>query len=155
MHTYLTRFPGVARYMEEIVAQAREEGVVTTLLGRRRPIPDIHAGNAALRQAAERTAINTPIQGSAADIMKLAMLHLDQALRRQPELPAHLLLQVHDEMVLETPSTEVDTLIPLLRTAMADAYQLDVPLDVEVKVGPNWRDVTPHFEELPLQEIAD
>ena len=64
-------------------------------------------------------------------------------------------MQVHDEMVLETPSTEVDTLIPLLRTAMADAYPLDVPLDVEVKVGPNWRDVTPHFEELPLQEIAD
>ncbi len=157
MRTYLTRFPGVANYMEEIVEIARRDGVVSTLLGRRRPIPDIHAGNAALRQAAERTAINTPIQGTAAEIMKLAMLRLDEELRHRPELPVHLLLQVHDELVVETPIAEVATISALLRTAMVGAYALDVPLEVEVKVGPNWRDVTPRMEELPLTvaEIDD
>ncbi|HEX2949082.1 MAG TPA: DNA polymerase I [Armatimonadota bacterium] len=149
MHTYLTRFPGVAQYMDEVVRNARRDGYVTTLLGRRRLLPDLHAGAATVRQAAERTAINTPIQGSAADIMKLAMLRLWEALQAEPNLHAHLLLQVHDEVVLETPVGEVDQLARLVRTAMCDAYQLSVPLEVEVKVGPNWRDVSPKSEDMP------
>lgn len=155
MHTYLARFPGVARYMEEVVREARRTGQVTTLLGRRRPLPDLHAGNPNIRQAAERTAINTPIQGSAADIMKQAMLNVDAALRARPRLAAHLLLQVHDEVVLETPADEVDELAELVRAAMRTAAELIVPLEVEVKVGPNWRDVSPQVEELPLPEPGD
>jgi DNA polymerase-1 len=150
MDTYLARFPGVAEYMREIVATARRDGFVTTLCGRRRPLPDLHAPNPNIRQAAERTAINTPIQGSAADIMKLAMLHLAEALAQRPDLAARLLLQVHDEMVLETPADQVDPLAEVVRAAMQGAYPLIVPMNVEVKIGPNWRDVTPVLEELPL-----
>jgi len=149
MQTYLARFPGVKRYMEEIVARARREGAVTTLLKRRRPLPDLRAPSPPVRQAAERTAINTPIQGSAADIMKLAMLKVDEGLRAAG-LRARLLLQVHDELVLETPAEEVDALCDLVRAAMRDAYPLIVPLEVEVKVGPNWRDVSPQVEDIPL-----
>jgi len=151
MHTYLARFPGVAEYMKEIVERARRQGYVTTLLNRRRPLPDLQAPSPPVRQAAERTAINTPIQGSAADIMKLAMLHVDQALKARPDLCARLLLQVHDEVVLEMPADEVDTLCDLERAAMRDAYPpLIVPLEVEVKTGPNWRDVSPQVEDIPL-----
>lgn len=150
MQTYLARFPGVATYMERVVAQARADGYVTTLLGRRRPLPDLQAGVASVRQAAERTAINTPIQGSAADIIKLAMLRLRSDLCLLPDVPARLLLQVHDELVLETPSETVDVLAGCVRGAMAQAFELIVPLEVEIKVGPNWRDVTPSVEELPL-----
>ncbi|HEY3416017.1 MAG TPA: DNA polymerase I, partial [Armatimonadota bacterium] len=149
MRTYLSRFPRVAQYMEDIVARARQDGYVTTLLGRRRPLPDLNASVPTVRQAAERTAINTPIQGSAADIMKLAMLHTARALREHPELNANLLLQVHDELVLETPPAEVDTIANLVATAMRTAYELAVPLEVEVKVGPNWRDVSPQLDEMP------
>ena len=92
MKTYLHRFPGVASYMAEIVRRARQDGFVTTLLGRRRPLPDLHAPAAMVRQAAERTAINTPIQGSAADIMKLAMLRVGQALRLHDELHARVVV---------------------------------------------------------------
>ncbi len=149
MKTYLTRFPGVAAYMDRIVQEARRDGVVTTLLGRRRPLPDLQAPMPTVRQAAERTAINTPIQGSAADIMKLAMLHLDAALTARADLHGRLLLQVHDEMVLEVPADEVDATAALLVAAMRDAYPLVVPMDVEVKIGPNWRDVTPPVEDVP------
>jgi len=150
MHTYLERFPGVKEYMEEIVLRARRDGYVTTLLGRRRPLPDLRAAVVTIRQAAERTAINTPIQGSAADIMKLAMLRLAHNLHTHPELHGHLLLQVHDEMVLEVPNDEVDDTAALLRDAMSDAYALVVPLDVELKIGPNWADVTPTVEDIPV-----
>jgi DNA polymerase-1 len=150
MQTYLARFPGVAEYMKEIVERARREGAVTTLLKRRRPLPDLQASSPPVRQAAERTAINTPIQGSAADIMKLATLKVDEGLRAGG-LRARLLLQVHDEVVLETPAEEVDVLCDLVRVAMRDAIRLVVPLEVEVKVGPNWRDVSPQMEDIPLR----
>jgi len=149
MRTYLARFPGVADYMKEIVERARREGAVTTLLKRRRPLPDLRAPSPPVRQAAERTAINTPIQGSAADIMKLAMLKLDESLRAGG-LRARLLLQVHDEVVLETPVEEVDALCDLVRAAMRGAFPLIVPLEVEVKLGPNWRDVSPQVEDIPV-----
>ncbi len=147
MHTYLQRFPGVAHYMEEIVQRARCAGYVTTLLGRRRPLPDLHAPAVTVRQAAERTAINTPIQGSAADIMKLAMLRAARELHAHDALGARLLLQVHDEVVLEAPVQTVDAVASVVRQAMRDAYPLVVPLDVTVKIGPNWRDVSPQVEE--------
>lgn len=151
MQTYLARFPGVADYMKKIVERARREGYVTTLLHRRRPLPDLQAPSPPVRQAAERTAINTPIQGSAADIMKLAMLRVDRALRETPSLRARLLLQVHDEVVLEMPAEETDAVSDLVRDAMRNAYpELIVPLEVEVKIGPNWRDVSPHVEDIPL-----
>ena len=155
MRTYLTRFPGVDAYMKRIVEEARAQGFVVTLLGRRRPLPDLHAGNPNIRQAAERTAINTPIQGSAADIMKLSMLRLQQALQMRSDLHARLLLQVHDEMVLETPENEVESVAEILRDAMRHAYPLAVPLEVEVKVGPNWRDVSPRVEDIPLEPATD
>lgn len=147
MRTYLERFPGVATYMHDVVDRARRDGEVRTVLGRRRPVPDLNAAAVNMRQAAERTAINTPIQGSAADIMKLAMLRLARTLAARTDLHAHLLLQVHDEVVLETPAAEVDALAVLVRTAMQEAYRLDVPLEVDVKVGPNWRDVSPRVDE--------
>ena len=150
MTTYLARFPGVARYMEEIVQQARRDGYVTTLLGRRRPLPDLHASVPNVRQAAERTAINTPIQGTAADIMKRAMLRVYHDLCARTDLRAHLLLQVHDEVVLETPKEEIEPLAELVRAGMREAFPLEVPLEVEVKVGPNWRDVSPHVEDIPM-----
>ncbi len=148
---YLERFSGIAQYMIDVVARARHDGYVTTVLGRRRPIPDINAANPNVRQAAERTAINTPIQGSAADIMKLAMLRLNRELQDHKELHAHLLLQVHDEVVLETPPAEVDALAALTRASMREAYPLSVPMEVEVKVGPNWRDVSPQVEDLGVE----
>ncbi len=147
MRTYLGRFPGVANYMEEIVRRARLDGYVSTVCGRRRPLPDLHAAAVTVRQAAERTAINTPIQGSAADIMKLAMVRLARDLQHGADMHAHLLLQVHDEVVLEAPAASVEALASVVRTAMQEAFPLIVPLEVEVKVGPNWRDVSPHVEE--------
>jgi DNA polymerase-1 len=144
MTTYLARFPGVKTYMDDVVACAKHDGYVTTLLNRRRPIPDLNASNYSVRQAAERVAINTPIQGSAADIMKLAMLHVAAACDAHPDLHGRLLLQVHDEVVFETPPEEVGALAALVKRAMVQAYpDLLVPLEVEVKVGPNWCDVSP------------
>ncbi len=134
---YFERYPGVRRYMEKMVAQAREQGFVTTLLGRRRPIPDIHSRERAVREFAERTAINTPIQGSGADIIKLAMLRLDQALRKQG-LRSRLLLQVHDELLLEVPEEELEQTAPLVRKVMEEVYPLEVPLEVHLAWGKNW-----------------
>ena len=139
---YFQSFGAVASYLESIRNFAREWGYVETLFGRRRYIPDIRAANRQLRQAAERMAVNMPMQGTAADIMKLAMIRTDRALR-ESGLSARLLLQVHDELVLETPRAEVEPLTALLREAMGGAAELVVPLDVDVKVGVNWRDMTP------------
>ncbi len=138
---YFQSFNGVAAYLETIRNFAREWGYVETLFGRRRYIPDIRAANRGLRQAAERMAVNMPIQGTAADIMKLAMIRTDRALR-ESGMAARLLLQVHDELVLEAPRDELDPLVALLREAMGGAAELVVPLDVDVKVGDNWRDMT-------------
>jgi DNA polymerase-1 len=139
---YFQSFSGVAAYLETIRNFARHWGYVETLFGRRRYIPDMRAANRQLRQAAERMAVNMPIQGTAADIMKLAMIRTDRALR-DAGMSARLLLQVHDELVLEAPREEVEALVALLREAMGGAAELVVPLDVDVKVGDNWRDMTP------------
>jgi len=139
--TYFAKFGAVAAYLESIRNFARHWGYVETLFGRRRYIPDVHAANRQIRQAAERMAVNMPMQGTAADIMKLGMIRAHSALA-QAGLRARLLLQVHDELPMEVPEEEVDTLAPVLREAMSGAAQLIVPLDVDVKVGRNWRDMT-------------
>jgi DNA polymerase I len=134
---YFAAFPGVRNYMDSIKAQAKEDGYVTTLLDRRRYLPDIRASNFNLRSFAERTAMNTPIQGTAADIIKLAMIRMDEALR-QKGLKSRMLLQVHDELVFEVPEEELEIMKKLVPEEMATALDLDVPLLAEVSVGKNW-----------------
>jgi DNA polymerase-1 len=136
---YFAKFPGVARYMQEIVETARKQGFVTTLLNRRRYLPDIHSRNYNLRSFAERTAMNTPIQGSAADIIKLAMVHIDAQLRNS-DLKARMLLQVHDELIFECPRQEEAELAELVRENMENAMTLNVPLKVDIHSGPTWYD---------------
>ena len=135
INQYFARYPQVLAYMERTRAQAAAQGYVSTLLGRRLYTPDIKASNANVRQAAERAAINAPLQGSAADIMKLAMIAVDQML---PKAQAKMLLQVHDELVFEVDADLVDDLIPRLATAMSGVLQLDVPLLVEIGQGKDW-----------------
>ena len=139
---YFTNFPAVTTYLESVRNHAREYGWVETFIGRRRYIADIRAANRQLRFAAERMAVNMPIQGGAADIMKQAMILVDEALR-ESGLRSRILLQVHDELLLEAPAGEVDDLVGLLRDRMGAAEALKVPLDVDVKVGDNWGDMTP------------
>jgi DNA polymerase-1 len=134
---YFAAFPGVRKYMDDIVAQARQDGYVTTLMGRRRYLPDIKASNFNLRSFAERTAMNTPIQGTAADIIKLAMARMDEKLK-ELGLRSRMLLQVHDELVFEVPPDEVETMTALVPETMAKAFPLDVPLKADVSVGTNW-----------------
>ena len=135
--TYFDLYPGVRRYMDRTIAEAREKGFVTTLLGRRRPLRDIASRNATVRAAAERTAINTPVQGSAADLIKLAMVEVHRELRER-HLGAKLVLQVHDELVLDAPADEVETVSEILRRCMTGVMTLAVPLKVDVGVGHNW-----------------
>jgi len=120
--------------MEEIVEQAGHDGFVTTLLNRRREIPEIRATNKTRRGFAERTAINSPIQGTAADIVKLAMIDVDRALEKE-SLNVKMLLQIHDELVFELPEEEVEQTRELVRDSMESAMKLDVPLDVNFSVG--------------------
>ncbi len=134
---YFAHYPKVKEYMEEIVEFCRKHGFVQTLMGRLRPIPDIKARNFNARSFAERTAINTPVQGSAADIIKLAMLRVDKALREQ-KLSARLILQVHDELILDVPTEEVKEVKKLVRDAMVNAVELSVPLEVSMDVGESW-----------------
>ena len=139
IENYLARYKGVKEYMEGMKALARSQGYVSTLLGRRRYLPDINNRNFNLRSFAERTAINTPIQGTAADIMKLAMLRVDTALR-QSGLSSRVLLQVHDELVLEVKEAEREATAALVQTEMQNAFKLDVPLLAEVNYGKDWAD---------------
>ncbi|MCL6593006.1 MAG: DNA polymerase I, partial [Alicyclobacillus sp.] len=136
---YFRKFPGVERYMQESVENARRQGYVTTLLNRRRYLPEIHSKNYSLRSFAERTAMNTPIQGSAADIIKLAMVRIDQALQ-MGDMQARMLLQVHDELIFECPAGELAELTQLVREYMENAVTLNVPLKVDVHAGPTWYD---------------
>ena len=139
---YFAAYSGISRYMHHIRETAKDVGYVATLLGRRRRIPELSSSNGALRAAGERMAINMPIQGTAADIVKIAMIRLDRALR-EARFKARLLLSVHDELLLEAPRDEVERLVPLLRAAMEDALPLSVPLTVEAKTGDSWEGMTP------------
>ena len=140
IESYFSKYPGIRGYLEGVKEQARERGYVETVLGRRRYLPEITASNYVVRQAAERMAINMPVQGTAADVMKLAMLRVDQRMREEG-LRARLLLQVHDELMFEAPASEMAPLRQLVEDEMPSALELAVPLTVEVKTGPNWGDM--------------
>jgi DNA-directed DNA polymerase len=137
IESYLTRYAGVKKYMDDMIQLAREQGYVSTLMGRRRYLPDIRHSNFNLRSFAERTAINTPIQGTAADIMKKAMIDVQFALEAA-KCQSRILLQVHDELVLEVVESEKEQVAELVRSAMEDAVQLDIPLLADVNFGRNW-----------------
>ena len=137
---YFERYPGVKLWIERTIAEVRERGYTLTLWGRRRPIPDILSKNPNARAFAERTAVNTPLQGTAADLMRKAMIVADAGLR-QRNLRSRLLLQVHDELVLECPPEELAEARSLVKQAMEGVEKLAVPLLVETAAGPNWRDV--------------
>jgi DNA polymerase I len=134
---YFERYPGVKRYMEETKQKARDAGFVETLFGRRLYLPEIQSRNQALRQYAERSAINAPMQGTAADIIKRAMIDVDAWLRNSGA-PARLIMQVHDELVLEVADSALTTIVEELRGRMARAATLTVPLKVDVGIGLNW-----------------
>lgn len=136
---YFERFPGIQTYIDDTVKKAKDNGYVTTLLGRRRYIPDINSRNWNVRGFAERTAINMPIQGTAADIIKLAMIQIDDFLR-DSDYKSRMLLQVHDELIFEIHDKEIDDLPEKLKGMMENAYTLDVPLDVEIGLADNWLD---------------
>jgi len=134
---YLEEFQGVKDFMESVVKEAREKDYVETLFHRRRYLPDIHSSNFNLRSFAERTAMNSPIQGSAADILKMAMIELDREMRER-QFKANLLLQVHDELIFEVPQEELESLQSLVEEVMENAVSLKVPLRADSNVGDNW-----------------
>lgn len=142
LNQYFVTYPRIRTYIDMTLAQVREQGYVETLLGRKRFFPEIKNPSLPFnqRQAVERQAINAPIQGAAADIMKIAMIELHTRLK-EGGFRARMLLQVHDELVLETPPEEMDAVATLVRTTMESAYPMDVPLKVDVEIGPNWRDL--------------
>jgi DNA polymerase-1 len=138
---YLSEFSGIRAFMEKAVGDAAQRGYAESLFGRRRYLPDINT-RGPRRQAAERAAINMPLQGTASDIMKMAMIELDRQLSNTG-LRARLLLQVHDELIFEAPMSEVPRLRELVTAAMTDVVELSVPMEVETKAGPNWDEMTP------------
>ena len=159
INSYFAAYSGISYYMMAIKETARKQGWVETLLGRKRQIPELRASNPTLRGAGERMAINMPIQGTAADIQKIAMIRLDKALR-EGNFGARLLLSVHDELLLEVPRDEVERLAPVVRETMEEALPLSVPLVVDIKVGDDWESMTPltradavaaEADELPIE----
>jgi DNA polymerase-1 len=140
INNYFERYSGVRKFIDQTLDEARRDGKVSTLFGRVRPIPDINGKNANLRGFAERTAVNTPLQGTAADLIKIAMIRIDTSLREQG-LKSRMTLQVHDELVFEVPETEIDSMRRLVRDHMENVHPLSVPLLVEIGVGKNWRDM--------------
>ena len=137
LKTYLNTFPKVDGYMKDCIAQAKENGYVSTLFGRRRPLPELASSNFQVRSSGERMARNTPIQGTAADIIKLAMVHVWQSLREEG-LKARLLLQVHDELIVEAPEDEVERVKQLLKEKMEQVVSYSVPLTADVGTGKTW-----------------
>ena len=137
---YLDSYPGVQRYMKEIVETGREQGYVSTILGRRRYLPDLLSSNRMVRANAERMALNTPIQGSSADIIKLAMLNIDRQLKAN-HMKSRMILQVHDDLLLEVFADELNQVAYLVKDCMETAFQLKVPLLAAVKIGLNWYDM--------------
>ena len=136
---YFERYSGVKKYLDSLIAEVRKAGFTRTLFGRTRPIPEINSPQPNLRSFAERTAMNTPMQGTAADLIKLAMIDLDH--RLADAFKSRMILQVHDELLFEAPENEVGRLTEVVKDAMEGAHKLRVPLLVETKVGPNWRDM--------------
>jgi DNA polymerase-1 len=130
----------VRQFIDRLLGETRATQQVRTLFGRVRPIPDIQSRNPNLRGFAERTAVNTPLQGTAADLIKVAMIRIDQKLRDQ-KLKARMTLQVHDELLFDVPEDEIDAMRSLVKQEMENVIELNVPIVVEVGVGQNWRDL--------------
>ena len=139
---YFDRYRGVKKYLDRQVAETRKTGVTRTMFGRVRPIPEINSPQPNLRNFAERTAMNTPLQGTAADLIKLAMIEIDRRLMAE-KFRTRMILQVHDELLFEGPTGELERLKPLVKHVMEHVHPLNVPLVVDIKVGPNWRDMDP------------
>jgi DNA polymerase-1 len=139
IRSYFELYSGVKKFIQSTIEEVRKSGVSKTMFGRERPIPDMHSKNATARSFAERTAVNTPLQGTAADLIKVAMIRIDRALHERG-LKSKMLLQVHDELILESPSEEVQEVKALVKQEMENAGKLDVPLLVDIGVGSNWRD---------------
>ncbi len=137
MDAYFARFGGVRDYLHAVVEQARKDGYTSTLYGRRRYLPDLNSDNRQRREVAERAALNAPIQGTAADIIKVAMINVQKALA-DAGLKSRMLLQVHDELVLEVVASELEEVTALVKDKMATAIELSVPLDVSVGTGRSW-----------------
>ncbi|HXR33002.1 MAG TPA: DNA polymerase I [Verrucomicrobiae bacterium] len=140
INAYFTRYRGVKQYLDNVLVETRNTSVAKTLFGRIRPIPEINAPQMQLRNFAERTALNSPLQGTAADLIKLAMIAIDDRLRKE-KLTARMILQVHDELLFEAPAKEREALEKLVKEEMEGAHKLAVPLVVEIGAGPNWRDL--------------
>ena len=139
---YFEKYPGVKQYLESTKEQAREKGYVQTLLGRRRSIPEINSSNRQVREAAERMAINMPVQGTSADIIKVAMIQLDREVDKR-QLKSKMLLQVHDELIFEVPEAEREEMRQMVPEIMSTALELSVPLKVDIKTGTNWGEMEP------------
>jgi DNA polymerase-1 len=139
MEGYFEQFGGIRDYLAKIVAQARKDGYTETILGRRRYLPDLVSDNRQRREMAERMALNAPIQGSAADIIKVAMLAVQRRIRDEG-LRSRMLLQVHDELLFEVAPGELDQLRELVHAAMCGAFELTVPLEVSMGTGRSWAD---------------
>ena len=137
INQYFATYPGIKNYLDGLVAEAKETGSVSTLYGRKRPVPEISSSNFMQRSFGERIAMNSPIQGTAADIMKIAMIRVDKALKEK-KLQARILLQIHDELLIEAPTAEADIVAEILQKEMMAAAELQVPLSVEVKTGDSW-----------------
>jgi DNA polymerase-1 len=140
INAYFTRYRGVKQYLDNVLVETRKTSVAKTLFGRIRPILEINAPQMQLRNFAERTALNSPLQGTAADLIKLAMIAIDERLRKE-KLSARMILQVHDELLFEAPIKERKALETLVKEEMESVHKLAVPLVVEIGVGPNWRDL--------------
>ena len=139
IRTYFELHAGVRKFIQETIAEVRKTGYAPTLFGRKRPIPDMHSRNPNARSFAERTAVNTPLQGTAADLIKLAMIRIDEILRRE-KLETRMLLQVHDELLFESPPPEAEKVAQMVKREMESVHKLDVPMIVDVGIGENWRD---------------
>jgi DNA polymerase-1 len=139
IRTYFELHSGVKKFIQKTIAEVRESGFAPTLFGRKRPIPDMHSRNPNARSFAERTAVNTPLQGTAADLIKLAMIRIDEILQRE-KLETKMLLQVHDELLFESPPSEAERVSRMVKREMETVHKLDVPLIVDVGIGENWRD---------------
>jgi DNA polymerase-1 len=139
IRTYFEVHAGVQKFIQATIAEVRKTGFAVTLFGRKRPIPDMLSRNPNARGFAERTAVNTPLQGTAADLIKLAMIRIDERLRNE-HFETRMLLQVHDELLFESPPAEVERAAQLVKEEMEGVRKLDVPLIVDVGLGDNWRD---------------
>ena len=137
MDAYLDKYHGVRDYMKHIVAKAKEDGYVATLFGRRRWLPELKSSNFNVRSFGERVALNMPVQGTAADVIKLAMVNVHRRLREE-KLQARLILQVHDELIVECPESEAETVQKLLAEEMENAVHLSVPLTADAHIGHSW-----------------